>query len=242
MQTKQFPNPINTSHTNRFLAGSSDSESEDDRRVALRSNRDKSVAALRQSCDDIRTKFKNNDWSAIVTLFDELNKNLDKVQKLVPGVPKAYVRILGDLEDHVAAALANKEQKKKMSATNSKALNTMRQRLKKHNAAFADRLAAYREDPAAFGSDAEDEDADEDASDAGSGGSGEGSGAEDDGEERVDKRLGEQSGGAVHCSVAAAGRQHWAEPLSSSGRRAAVAAMNSTPHSPNLNPNSHNSQ
>jgi hypothetical protein len=80
-----------------------------------------------------QNKFKNNDWSAIVTLFDELNKNLDKVQKLSPGVPKAYTRILGELEDYLGASLANKEQKKKMSATNSKALNTMRQRLKKHN-------------------------------------------------------------------------------------------------------------
>jgi hypothetical protein len=50
-------------------------------------------------------------------------------------VPKGYVRILGELEGYLTTSLANKEQKKKMSATNSKALNTMRQRLKKHNVA-----------------------------------------------------------------------------------------------------------
>lgn len=33
---------------------------------------------LRTACT--QNKFKNNDWSAIVTLFDELNKNLDKVR------------------------------------------------------------------------------------------------------------------------------------------------------------------
>ncbi|KIZ00748.1 Eukaryotic translation initiation factor 3 subunit C [Monoraphidium neglectum] len=168
----------------RFLAGSSDSESEDDRKVQLRSNRDKVFAALYQTCEDIRNKFKNNDWSAIVTLFDDLNKNLEKVQKVTPGVPKGYVRILGELEGYLTTSLANKEQKKKMSATNSKALNTMRQRLKKHNVAFADQLAKYREDPAAFGSDAEEEEESSSSSE-----SEEGSGAEDEGEERVDKRI-----------------------------------------------------
>jgi len=39
---------------NRFLAGSSDSESEDDRKVQLRSNRDKCFHALYQSCEEIR--------------------------------------------------------------------------------------------------------------------------------------------------------------------------------------------
>lgn len=63
---------------------------------------------------------------------------LIQVQKVSPGVPKAYIRILGDLEDYLNQSLANKEQKKKMSATNSKALNTMRQRLKKHNAQVRD--------------------------------------------------------------------------------------------------------
>jgi hypothetical protein len=28
-----------------------------------------------------QNKFKNNDWSAIVTLFDELNKNVEKVRR-----------------------------------------------------------------------------------------------------------------------------------------------------------------
>jgi translation initiation factor 3 subunit C len=178
-------------HPSSFLAGSSDSESEDDRKVQLRSNRDKCFAALHASCEEIRNKFKNNDWSAIVTLFDELNKNVDKVLKLTPAPPKMYVRILGELEDHLSASLANKEQRKKMSSTNSKALNTMRQRLKRHNAAYAEQLAAYRDDPAAFGSDAEEDEGDDDA---GAGGDEERSGDEGDegeeGEERVDKRIG----------------------------------------------------
>jgi hypothetical protein len=45
-----------------------------------------------------------------------------------------------------ADTLANKDLKKKMSPTNAKALNTMRQRLKKHNTSeeFADLVTKYR--------------------------------------------------------------------------------------------------
>lgn len=85
-----------------------------------------------------------SSWQ-VVTLAYDTNTPLAKprpssnvrtlqVLKQVPGVPKPYIRILGELEDYLSQSLANKEQKKKMSATNSKALNTMRQRLKKHNA------------------------------------------------------------------------------------------------------------
>jgi translation initiation factor 3 subunit C len=38
----------------RFLAGSSDSDSDDERRVVLRSNRDKRLSELSDTCDEIR--------------------------------------------------------------------------------------------------------------------------------------------------------------------------------------------
>ena len=43
--------------------------------------------------------------------------------------------------------LANKDVKKKMSPTNAKALNTMRQRLKKHNIQFTEQIGKFRENP-----------------------------------------------------------------------------------------------
>jgi translation initiation factor 3 subunit C len=44
---------------------------------------------------------KINDWSAIQSLFDELNKRLDKTRKVADGVgvPKLYVRMIVELED-----------------------------------------------------------------------------------------------------------------------------------------------
>ena len=86
----------------------------------------------------MQNKMKINDWSSIQSLFDELNKRLEKIQKFedAPGVPIAYIKMLAELEDFLNETLANKDVKKKMSPTNAKALNTMRQRLKKHNLTY----------------------------------------------------------------------------------------------------------
>jgi translation initiation factor 3 subunit C len=44
---------------------------------------------------------KINDWSAIQTLFDELNKRLDKARKVADnvGVPRVYLKMIVELED-----------------------------------------------------------------------------------------------------------------------------------------------
>jgi Eukaryotic translation initiation factor 3 subunit 8 N-terminus len=57
-----------------------------------------------------------NDWSAIQTLFDRLNKQLEKIMKTAPGlgVPRAYARILAELEDFLVKFLADKAARKKV--------------------------------------------------------------------------------------------------------------------------------
>ena len=62
------------------------------------------------NCACRQNKIKINDWSAIQTLFDKLNKQLEKTQKVTMslGVPRKYVRILVELEDSLATTLADK--------------------------------------------------------------------------------------------------------------------------------------
>jgi translation initiation factor 3 subunit C len=129
----------------RFMVGSSDSDSEDDRRV-VRSAKDRRFDELKATCEEIRNKMAINDWSAIQTLFDKLNKQLEKAQKVTEslGAPRVYVRILVELEDAIKQTMADK---KKMSPTNTRAFNTMRQRLKKHNLGYQEQIDKYREHP-----------------------------------------------------------------------------------------------
>ncbi len=54
---------------------------------------------------------------------------------------------LSVLQDRLYATLANKDLTKKMSPTNAKALNTMRQRLRKHNPAYAEQMEKFRANP-----------------------------------------------------------------------------------------------
>ena len=61
--------------------------------------------------------------------------------------------------------LANKEAKKKLSPTNAKALNTMRQRLKKHNLPYQEAMEKLREQPD-LATESESEEEPENASDS----------------------------------------------------------------------------
>ena len=67
-------------------------------------------------CWLLQNKMHINDWSAIQTLFDRLNKQLEKIMKTAPGlgVPRAYARILAELEDFLVKSLADKAARKKV--------------------------------------------------------------------------------------------------------------------------------
>lgn len=56
----------------------------------------------------LQNKMHINDWAAIQTLFDKLNKQLERTQKVTQslGVPRAYVRMMCELEDFMAKTLA----------------------------------------------------------------------------------------------------------------------------------------
>ena len=62
------------------------------------------------------------------------------------------------VQDRLYATLANKELTKKMSPTNAKALNTMKQRLRKHNPIFAEQMEKFRASPESEEEESEDED------------------------------------------------------------------------------------
>ena len=154
---------------NQFMASSDDSDDDSDsgRRV-VRSAKDKRFAELYQTADQLKNSIKINDWVSLQNLFDKMNKQVEKVMRVAESVvtPRAYIRALVTLEDFVNQTFANKEAKKKMSSTNAKAFNAMRQKIRKHNKDYEELIAKFRENPESTEEEPEESDDDDSGMDS----------------------------------------------------------------------------
>jgi hypothetical protein len=123
-------------------------ESDNEVRV-VKSQKDKAFEAMYNSITRIRNAKKTSDWPVIQDEFAKMNKLVEKSRVLTfqSGVPNFYIRVLGELEDHIAAVLKDKESIKKMKPIVSKALNQMKLQVKKHNETYREKIADFRQNP-----------------------------------------------------------------------------------------------
>ncbi|KAG0051029.1 Translation initiation factor 3 subunit c [Gryganskiella cystojenkinii] len=82
--------------------------------------------------------------------FDRANKAIQKAAGIIAqaGVPKFYISAVAELEKAIQAALdKEKSASKKMNASNAKALNSMKQKVKKNNRLYEKEIQEYEKDP-----------------------------------------------------------------------------------------------
>lgn len=68
----------------------------------------------------------------ILAEFDRLIRLVQRHSNLAEPIPPLFIRMIANLETSLSATMAKeKEAKKKMNATNARALNAMKQKIKK---------------------------------------------------------------------------------------------------------------
>lgn len=130
--------------------GESDEDSDDERKV-VKSAAAKRIDEMIAVGKTIENALKINDWVAISNEFDKLSRMVERQVNLSERIPSVFIRTLVHLDQSLNAALAKeKESKKKMNATNARALNTMKQKVRKTSKEFEKEVKLLQEDPEAF--------------------------------------------------------------------------------------------
>ncbi|KAK7035256.1 Translation initiation factor 3 subunit c [Paramarasmius palmivorus] len=138
-----------------FLRSDSEDEEsdEDEDRTGIRilSAQEKRLAEMEATGKAMENALKINDWVVISNEFDKLVRMIQRQHNVSEPVPPFYIKTLTMLETSVASTQAKeKEAKKKMNATNAKALTATKQKVRKAMKEYEQDIAKYQADPEAF--------------------------------------------------------------------------------------------
>lgn len=127
------------------------SDDEEEEKRIVRSQKDKRFEELKDIIRGVKNGQKIKDVVKVQDGFDALQRVFQKTKTILEKekneVPRFYLRALMNLEDFVKELWEDKEAKQKLSKINSKALATLRQRVRKYNKEFDNLIEVYRQNP-----------------------------------------------------------------------------------------------
>ena len=158
----------------------SDSSSSEDEVRVIKSQSVKRMDAFVDLLKGIRSHVKNNDYTGLAVDYASALKAYEKHQAVSSDVPKAFIRVLYELDSFISE-LQSSGATKKMSQIKAQAVNKLKAQMKKSNKPFEEMLTACFENPSEFEvlndveeeleSEDEEEDSEASSSDASSDGS-----------------------------------------------------------------------
>ena len=141
----------------RFLL----SEDEEEVTHVVLSAKEKAWEGFKETIRQMLFARKNKNMTKLLDDFESLTKLHLKSKAVIlkEGTPRFYIRCLAETEDFIAEMWKNKDERKRMSKLSSKALNSLKQKLRKYLRDFEKEVEEYRKNPDV---DEEDEDDDDD--------------------------------------------------------------------------------
>ncbi|CAE6503034.1 unnamed protein product [Rhizoctonia solani] len=133
----------------RFMTGGdSESGTDDDAPRIVKSAKDRRLEEMQTTGNAIENALKINDWNAINNEFDKLLRLVQRQTNLSDPVPSFFLELLKSLENDITEA-QNREKTatKKMNATNARALNGTKQKLRKSTKEYEAAIKSFEEDP-----------------------------------------------------------------------------------------------
>eukprot|EP00731_Ephydatia_muelleri_P022471 Em0015g54a len=127
------------------------SDDEEEEKRVVRSQKDKRFEELKDTIRGVKNGQKIKDVVKVQDGFDAMQRVFQKIKTILDKekseIPRFYLRTLMNLEDFVKDLWEDKEAKQRLSKINSKALTSLRQRVRKYNKEFDNLIEVYRQNP-----------------------------------------------------------------------------------------------
>ncbi|CCA68523.1 related to translation initiation factor eIF3 [Serendipita indica DSM 11827] len=142
------PAPVAKPAVNRFLrknaglGGGSDSDDSDDAPKIVKSAKDKRIEEMQTIGKAIDNAVKIGDWNAASTEFEKLGRLVQRQTGVSEPVPPYWLRAIVSLETAMSAT-KEKDSKKKLNAAATKALNGLKQKVKKASKEHEELIKEY---------------------------------------------------------------------------------------------------